>query len=1254
MESNQRTKILLLCCFALSQSACTEAVQAVLDALPNSSVNVSLSSSSVSVIPNTTILNNNMPLYTHCKGAAGFSLSSPSVLSQYGAAASTTQPSDPIESVDVSLTNPVWQRSGLQLITARSGFLNLKLQDGRTLIVGGYDVSSVVLDTAEIMDSTFSTSVSAGKPNADGFALGAGVATSDGNAIVGGGVNRMLAQVSTVAKFDASNSTWQSLASMTTARSNFSMVQLANGKILAIGGLDGSGNILSSVEIYDPTANTWQATGSLNVARSDFAAVALSNGKVLVAGGTGSGSSPLASVEIFDPGSMTFSVVGSSLSVARTALNAIKMQSGKVMISGGAVSNQARPEVDIYDPTSNSVQSVSAMTVPRKYPSLVLKADGVVYAVAGCSGGTGPALRSVEFYDPVGNKWSTLGAQAVNRSAKPVQFLLPNAKMLSAGGDIGGIGSVTSEVMDLNTGKVSATNALSVTHTAGCSLKLNDGRIFVSGGAANITSTATTKVTEVFDASTSSWSVVAPMNVSRAWHACTLMSDGKVFVVGGKSGSSNVATTEIYDPVANTWTNKASLNFARSLLGIVTLNDGRFLVAGGASNKAEIYDPSSDTWTSAANITTSFLSAPEGVLLPDGKVLFVSDNSSSIYDPSLNTWTAGGALVKRFNGISLLNLNSALLIFGGSTVSQPQIFDVSSKTWRNFANLKNPRWYSRPVVTDAGKIILNNGEASNDLALTEVMTTTEVVSTQIAGGTAPYSVTIQSGGGYYDSSLGLFYPPLNANSGASLLRITDANGKSTETTINYGGYLNQPGVLTAVSSALDFGSNRVKDSNSNYENAFTVNLNYIGALPATGLRLDSGMTSQFDYVGAVFPGTGGTCTSSITSNCTLKFKYGSRTAGAFTATPNFVYTSGTRGFNFGLSFSGSSYDINPAEQVLILYNSNSADSIEVKNYYLANRPLIGTANVLGLSSTSDETISDADYINTIETPVVNWLLANPNKKIRYIIMMYDLPTITYTTDYNGIPYRLSRCLQTRKYRSGTEYNQVYQEFDPTVYRGTTALVSNIAMGSVAASKAYIDKLKRVYNQMANPSLVISARNGGTAGSSYYIDEANAVYADITVGLTAYNQLTSAVPTVSAVYAGQTASPLTNNANVSGFFSWGTHAGFAAEYATNGQIVFTGNSDWYVIITVESFNGWRAMGSQGNITRWYSSNSFGGTGSYEHTPAGAASHLVEPYATGANNGYYFAMWEKGYLQGEGVWSSRMTPYMMNVGDPLIVK
>ena len=91
--------------------------------------------------------------------------------------------------------------------------------------------------------------------------------------------------------------------------------------------------------------------------------------------------------------------------------------------------------------------------------------------------------------------------------------------------------------------------------------------------------------------------------------------------------------------------------------------------------------------------------------------------------------------------------------------------------------------------------------------------------------------------------------------------------------------------------------------------------------------------------------------------------------------------------------------------------------------------------------------------------------------------------------------------------------------------------------------------------------------------------------------------------------------------------------------------------WWIIATLESFNGQRLYDGQGTFIKWFSPNAFGGS-SYSNTPVGAITHVDEPFDKIESMATYFGLWASGKNFAICAWSARMTPYFQAVGDPLI--
>ena len=345
------------------------------------------------------------------------------------------------------------------------------------------------------------------------------------------------------------------------------------------------------------------------------------------------------------------------------------------------------------------------------------------------------------------------------------------------------------------------------------------------------------------------------------------------------------------------------------------------------------------------------------------------------------------------------------------------------------------------------------------------------------------------------------------------------------------------------------------------------------------------------------------------------------------------------GFTLASQFSPLlQYPVDVTKDVLLIYNSNSTNSIALKDYYLAHRPMISGVNVLGLACDVGEFTTSNNCLSQIVAPVLDWLTTNPTKHPQYLVLFFDTPTRiqNYTPDFPSVTYILY-----------------------TSYPGTAPFITYINANTLADCEAYVDKLATIGANYSPGKLILSASAGGYGNANYYFDNTGALSIIPNVsGLNASNAVVQAgAAPASVIYTNVTdnglASHITNGINVAGYLSEGFHSSLGSDYATNGFIKWTGSCSWYLIETIESFNGQRA-GDGGNFIRWFSSGAFGGA-NYSNTPIGAVTHVEEPGEVGVNDAStYFGLWAAGRNFATCAWQSRNTVYFQAIGDPLITK
>lgn len=358
-------------------------------------------------------------------------------------------------------------------------------------------------------------------------------------------------------------------------------------------------------------------------------------------------------------------------------------------------------------------------------------------------------------------------------------------------------------------------------------------------------------------------------------------------------------------------------------------------------------------------------------------------------------------------------------------------------------------------------------------------------------------------------------------------------------------------------------------------------------------------------------------------------------------------------------------DASLASRVLLVYNIASKDGLAVADYYKENRPGMSEVDTLAVTADVTEKTTLANMLSQIRMPIYDFLDSSPQPKY-YVIMCRGLPSRIWNSDspIASVDYLLARSDPNLANSVGSEYHQgggvkyYNTPFAPERYAGTRVLVTRMDMGTLSTTKAYIQKIKAMGNAMPVRDVVISAKSAGRGGSNYVIDEVrNPAYRSFFLLAKDNSDLASAsysnVPLARRLYifgiAGTNAH-LTGGADVTGYESWGVNGGMSSTYPNDRSLFFTGNSNWYLVKTFESYNGILASG-HGNFEQWFSPSTGGGW-QYSRTPVGMACHTDEPSVGGVEGSMYLCNWEAGLMFAECAWSSRQTKYFMAVGDPLV--
>ena len=209
------------------------------------------------------------------------------------------------------------------------------------------------------------------------------------------------------------------------ARWYASVLTLADGRIFTSGGVDGNGRGVANPEIYNPATASWNALSGISFYENYPRTFLAPSGKIVAVLGNA-----VNLIDVSGNGSMTRAATMPS--TTNWKLPAVEYDTGRMLVvrGNGGVSlinaNGATP----------SVSETAGVGTKRDWASLNVLADGQVLMTGGGvdnSGGGNVSLGS-SIWNPATGRWTTVAPAAKSREYHSVALLLPDGRVLSAGG----------------------------------------------------------------------------------------------------------------------------------------------------------------------------------------------------------------------------------------------------------------------------------------------------------------------------------------------------------------------------------------------------------------------------------------------------------------------------------------------------------------------------------------------------------------------------------------------------------------------------------------------------------------------------------------------------------------------------------------------------------------------------------------------------------------------------------------------------
>jgi hypothetical protein len=243
------------------------------------------------------------------------------------------------------------------------------------------------------------------------------------------------------AVFNPATGTWSRVADMHAPRWYPDVTELANGDYVAISGNSTTEHLWADTpEVYDPTANTWTvlskvSTPQIHEEEYPFSYL-LPSGEVFTIG-----PSEDVSYEL-NVANQTWTATGGASGI--TNGSSVMYRPGKILYSGGAPSvikvTNASANAATIDLTSATPKwkPTAPMRYARVYHTLTMLANGEVLAIGGEPTSDQSIVTSgvlpTEIWNPATEAWSPAAPIAAARNYHSTAMLLPNGKVLLAGG----------------------------------------------------------------------------------------------------------------------------------------------------------------------------------------------------------------------------------------------------------------------------------------------------------------------------------------------------------------------------------------------------------------------------------------------------------------------------------------------------------------------------------------------------------------------------------------------------------------------------------------------------------------------------------------------------------------------------------------------------------------------------------------------------------------------------------------------------
>lgn len=273
---------------------------------------------------------------------------------------------------------------------------------------------------------------------------------------------------------------------------------------------------------------------------------------------------------------------------------------------------------------------------------------------------------------------------------------------------------------------------------------LSTGQVLIAGGQDDHFVELSTA--ELCDPSTGTFSATGTMTAARSAHTATLLTNGQVLMTGGftvpPSGkfSAQLDSAELHDPSTGTFIPTVGMSASRVGHTATMLTDGRVLIVGGTQQflSAEMYNPADGTFNPVGGVVnapiwngaTIWCATPDSAtLLPNGNVLFTfscwddgdylqdTEHITAVYDSLTATFSRAADITQGYvRTATLLGDGTALTAGQNYTsydspmlTSHADVYDPVSGTFSITGTMISGRVFHTATLLPDGTVLVAGG-----------------------------------------------------------------------------------------------------------------------------------------------------------------------------------------------------------------------------------------------------------------------------------------------------------------------------------------------------------------------------------------------------------------------------------------------------------------------------------------------------------------------------------------------------------------